>query len=104
MLGTRDESRAPWSAFAVVSNLEYSGPRDATNVYWAFFSIDLGSTSKINAVQKKRKKKVSRDVSQVMHLESFSCGCCRSAAAAIPAAATVPAGVDKGSGDGRCGK
>ena len=54
------------------------------------FLVDLGSTSKINAVQKKRKKKVSRDVSHVMHLESFSCGCCHSAAAAIPAPTTVP--------------
>ena len=38
------------------------------------------------------------------HLESFSCGCCCSAATAIPAAAAVPAGVDEGGGDGHCGK
>ena len=43
MPGAQDEFWAlcQWSAFIVVSNLEYSGPRDAMNVSWAFFDSSL---------------------------------------------------------------
>ena len=52
-------------------------------------------------MQKKRKKKTYLGLETRSAPSPFSCSYCRGAAAAISAAAAVPAGVDEGGGVGR---